>query len=294
MKRILLSFSVFALAALISINTKAEGLEGMTDFHLIWLDADTEYDYEIEDQIVQDLRVREDLNRNFYIWDDTYSPGAVTGKGYFGQIGGFTTMDVKVGKGWSGLGFNLSDEATYEIDYSTLTEDHRFHMAFKSNYSAPHQIQVYGQKDIGAKFSVGVGMQDNMPNVTPNFKLNEWNLIDLSMAQFRELGFSNRASFKGNYFVILSGPGPNSISIDAIFFYRPQDTRLNNTKADELKVIVTKNIVEVLNATQPIEIYDVSGTLVKKSVEPIFGVDLLNKGVYIIKSGSAVSKVIIR
>ena len=75
MKRILLSFSVFALAALISINTKAEGLEGMTDFHLIWLDADTEYDYEIEDQIVQDLQVREDLNRNFYIWEDTYSPG---------------------------------------------------------------------------------------------------------------------------------------------------------------------------------------------------------------------------
>ncbi len=97
-----------------------------------------------------------------------------------------------------------------------------------------------------------------------------------------------------NYFVLLSGAPTNEIAVDAIFFYKKATTGINDVKANKLSVLVTNRIVEVQNAIAPIEVYSVTGSLVKKSIQPIFGVEELAKGAYIIKSGSAVAKVIIK
>lgn len=305
MKKTITFLSIMTLAIMIGFNVKAQdfsSLEG-SNYYLMWLDSDTEGEFEISDKIIQDLRpnwdnaTNPDGERALYIWSNTYSSESATGKGSFDQIGGFLNFNVIDG-GWSGLGLCMRDDApaSFAVDFTQITDDYRFHMAFKSTMSKAHEVQVFGGADEkqAALFSIGVGEMGSRPNITPNFQANQWNIIDIPVSTLKSYGFSNRTSFMGNYFVVLSGPTPNNIAIDAIFFYNPAVSGVKNVKADKLSVIVTKQIVEVLNAEGPIEVYNLTGSLVKRSVEPIFGVEELTQGAYILKSGNAVSKIIIK
>jgi hypothetical protein len=306
MKRVITIMCVMALAIFAGNNAKAEdfsSLEG-SHYYLLWLDADSEAEFAITPKIVQDLRVNWDAATNvngekaLYIWENTYAANPATGKGSLGQIGGF--LDFTAIGGWSGLGLCMRENTggvttAFDVDYTAMTDDYRFHMAAKSTMSKAHMIQVMGSATGIAKFSIGVGQMESTPNITPNFKTDgTWNIIDIPVSQLKQYGFTNRSGFKGNYFVILSGGAPNHIGVDAIYFYKPAPSGINDVKVDKLNVMVTRNIVEVLNATAPIEVYSVTGALVKKSIEPIFGVDELAKGAYVIKSGNAVAKVMIK
>lgn len=305
MKRVITIMCV-ALATFAGANAQDVSSLEKGNYHLIWLDADSEAEFGITSKITQDLRVDWDVATNpngakaLYIWDNTYVSNPASGKGSLGQIGGF--LDFSVGTiGWSGLGLTMRENTggvttAFDIDYTTLTDDYRFHMAAKSTAAKGHMIQVMGSATGIAKFSIGVGMVENIQNITPNFKTDgTWNIIDMPVSQLRTYGFTNRAKFKGNYFVVLSGAAPNNIGIDAVYFYNPAPSGLKDVKANtKLEVMVTRQIVEVLNATGPIEVYGVTGNLVKKTAEPIFGVDELVKGAYVIKSGNAVAKIIIK
>ncbi len=312
MKKVITFMCVMALTFFMGNKANAvdPSLTG-SHYYLIYLDADTEIENGITPaKIVQDLRVNWDAatspngEKALYIWENTYLANAATGKGCFGQIGGF--LDFTVGTiGWSGLGFCMRENTAgvttaFDVNYTAMTDDYHFHMAVKTTTAKASQIQVMGNGATGiAKFSVGTGMVENAPNITPSilptFKSDgTWNVIDMTVAQLKNYGFTNRAGFKGNYFVILSGAAPNNIGIDGVYFYLPGTSGLNDVKANKLEVMVTRQIVEVLNATAPIEVYSVTGALVKKSIEPIFGVEELAKGAYIIKSGNAVAKVIIK
>ncbi len=294
-----------ALAIMVGFNVKAQdfsSLEG-SNYYLIWLDADTEAEFEITDKIVQDLRVNWDYNtypdgeKALYIWDNTYASESAVGKGALGQIGGFLNFNVI--STWSGLSFTMRTDApnAFAIDYTKITDDYRFHLAFKSSMSKAHTIQVFGGStaDQAAMFSVGVGEMDSKPNITPNFQANEWNIVDIPVSQMKSLGFSNRTTFMGNYFVVLSGPSPNNIAIDAVYFYNPNaSSGVNTVKENKLSVLITNQIIEVTNARGPIEVYDITGSLVKRSEQPVFGREELGKGIYIIKSGDALSKVVLK
>jgi len=323
MKRVFTFMCVLAVAIFMGNKAKAAGpdltsLNG-SNYYLIYLDADTETNYGITPLIVQDLRPNWNATDNatgekaLYIWSNTYVNNAATGKGSFGQIGGF--IDFTVGTvGWSGLGFCMRDNLTgtapkaFPIDYTKLTDDYHFHMAVRSTFSAGHSIQVAGSSTgaVGAltvnagKFNVGIGKQDaTLPNITPNFVADgtTWNIVDISVKDLKTYGWTNRSTIlpSANYFVTLSGAGPNEIALDAIFFYLPAGAQgINEVSTNSLKVLVTNRTVEVQNATAPIEVYSVTGALVKKSLEPVFGVDELVQGAYVIKSGNAVAKVMIK
>ncbi|MDP4238573.1 MAG: hypothetical protein Q8904_03765 [Bacteroidota bacterium] len=320
MKKVFTIMCLVVVATFIGSRAKAQdvsSLEG-SNYYLIYLDADTESNYDITSKIVQDLRPNWDATSNptgekaLYIWSNTYVNNAATGKGSFGQIGGF--LDFSVGTvGWSGLGFCMRDNLTgtapktFPIDYTAITDDYHFHMAVRSSYAAGHAIQVAGSSTgvIGkltvnaAQFNVGVGKQDaTLPNITPNFVSDgtTWNVIDMTVKDLRTYGWTNRSTIlpSANYFVTLSGAGPNEIAVDAVFFYKPASSGINDLKANKLNVLVTNRVIEVQNANAPIEVYSITGALVKKSLEPVFGVDGLVKGAYVIKSGNAVAKVMIK
>ncbi|MDR0863731.1 MAG: T9SS type A sorting domain-containing protein [Candidatus Symbiothrix sp.] len=312
MKKLFTSMCVVALATCMGSVAQAQdnpALEG-SNYHVIYLDADTEYDYGINEKIVQDLRPTAlEEARPLYIWDNTYAAVDATGKGAFGEIGGYLSLTVN-NPDWSGIGFcNVKANGATGIDYTTVTDDYHFHLAVKSTTAnRAHQIQVFGgigndpaKPEEGggtnATFSVGIGTMDGAENLTPNFKTDgSWSIVDVPVSKLKELGWSNRAGgFFGNYFVVLSGGGNANIGLDGVFFYQPAGTGINNPNANsKLNVLVTKNIVEVLNATAPVEVYSISGVKVKESTETVFGTNELGKGAYIIKSGAAVAKVIIK
>lgn len=310
MRKVIFTLIVFVFSIIAGNKVKAQdfsSLEG-SNYYLIWLDSDTEEEYDITSNTVLDLRpnwnydTNPDAERALYIWESTYASNEPSGKGSFGQIGGFFDFTVTGAADWSGLGFCMRKESPsfVPVDFTAIQNDmnnYRFHMAIKSPNAKAHGIEVFGGDGVKAQFSVGVGTFEAAKpvNLTPGFTVDTWNVIDVPVSKLAELGWSARGAFDGNYFVILSGPASNRIMFDAVYFYKVAGSGINNPVIDnKLKVIVTKNIVEVLNASAPIEIYDLAGIKVKTSESSIFGTEELSKGAYIIKSGSAVGKVIIK
>jgi hypothetical protein len=125
----------------------------------------------------------------------------------------------------------------------------------------------------------------------------QWHLIEIPVKDFFDAGLKYIEPFYGNYFVLLSGGTQGAtFGMDAIYIYNKTANGINNPNVanKQLQVISTKNVVEILNATAPIEVYSVTGQLVYKTTEPLFGTDQLAKGIYVIKSGNATAKIVIK
>jgi hypothetical protein len=323
MKKLFAFICVAALAVCAGNKVQAQifDLDAATDFYLIWLDEGTEAYYELTPRIVKDYRPNGDYVQNvgerfIDIWSNTFTFGETPGKGSLDQIGNYLNAVSTGAAGWAGGGFQLVQLAgttlSYDIDFTGITDDFRFHIAVKSSYEKTNRINLSGggkfdtdgvtlvaDDDKRAQFLVGKGNTiyggDTHENLTPDFKTNEWTIVDIPVSRLKELGWNNRSPFRGYYFSFELGATANDLAFDAAFYYRPIASGILNPKTDnKLNVFVTNQIVEVLNATAPIEVYNLAGIQVKTSKNPVFGVDELNKGAYIIKSGSAVAKVIIK
>ncbi|MCL1943471.1 MAG: T9SS type A sorting domain-containing protein [Candidatus Azobacteroides sp.] len=294
-----------------------------TNFYPIWLDDGT-IDYYPVTPIVQDLRPNGTYGvapapntgeRFIDVWSSTYVFNAVSGNGALGQIAtGYLDL-TSAQAGWGGGGFNLLGSQTPPpIDLTAITDDYRFHMAVRKTTVAPCEIWLFGGGDATgaadaaqeARFCVGSGSYADTgdENLTPNFTLNTWQVIDIPVSKLRTLasgeasGWNNRAPItSGYYFAYQFGGDNNNLQMDAIFYYKPlSESAIANVQAENarLNVLVTNKTVNVLNATAPVEVYDLTGAKVKVSQQPVFGTDELSKGIYIIKSGNAVAKVVIR
>jgi hypothetical protein len=280
-----------------------EDLQGSA-YRLIYLDEESSNAIPAG-QIATDLRVN-NLNLYLYVWDGTYSVSDPVGKNYNNNFGGY--LNLTVGSvGWSGLGF-LAEEKdkggnpASPVDLTGVTNDYTFHIAMKSTATNSHLFTLRGGSDaLEGHLCFGTAaISDGKKNYQPfsNFTRDgQWHLIEIPMKEFFDAGLKYTGPFYGNYFTLLSGgtQGAN-FGMDAIYIYKKKGTGINNPGVanNQLQVISTKNVVEVLNATYPIEIYSVTGQLVYKTTEPLFGTDQLSKGIYVIKSGNATAKIVIK
>jgi len=300
------------------------------NFYLIWLSDDVQNYYGPDASlIVQDLRPNGEYDASgahtgeflVDVWatgetlsanDPTLSANA------FGQYtGGYFDWNVLAPGGWSGGGFQCEPQpgSATVVDFTGISLDdndgYRFHMDIRKSNPETAQITLFGGGDTNGKadanqsaiFVVGdpaqtsYGATTGLPNLTPNFKVNEWQVIDIPVSELAAMGWNNRSAFSGYYLQYLPGSvAGQNLAFDAIFYYKSNSgAGMKNLQvSNKLSVVVTNQTVNVLNATAPIEVYDLAGIKVKTSENPVFGVDELNKGAYIIKSGSAVAKVIIK
>ena len=292
-----------------------------TNYYLLVLDASpngTQDNWSdvIDPNIVKDYRINGDYDQTPYtgqyfldIWSSTFVVNAVTGFGPFDNSAYFDFSSLAVG--WGGGGFDaLASQNTSAtmIDYTGIDDTYRFHMDIKKTNSFPCRINLYGGGDetgvasdlYRAQFIVGVGDHiygdPVLPNLTPNFTVNTWQVIDIPVSQLEQMGWYNPAPFTGTYFSFEFGTdNGNNLMMDGVFFYKPANSGIKDVNANnKLNVVVTNETVNVLNATGPIDVYNLAGVKVKTSSQPVFGVDEVSKGAYIIKSGSAVAKVIIK
>lgn len=323
MKKVItfIAIALFAMSGMSVLAQEEFDFDNASDFYLIWLDEGTEVYYEITPRIVLDLRLNGEYGeggvnngeRFLDVWSDTYSVDAVGDKGSLGQMGGYMSTTSK-SAGWAGGGFALIPQpgSASKVDYTAITDDYRFHMAIKKKNTDACRISIggggnaEGKLDVGqrAQFIVGVGnkVYDDpaLTNLTPDFAVDTWQIIDIPVSQLKDLGWNNRAPFSGagEYYISYEhgSVANNNLCFDAVFFYKSSETGIANAQANDnnLKVVVTNQIVEVFNATAPIEVYDLAGIKVKTSNESVFGVNELNKGAYIIKSGNDVAKVLIK
>ncbi|MDR0546002.1 MAG: T9SS type A sorting domain-containing protein [Dysgonamonadaceae bacterium] len=329
MKKIITCMMVCFLAAFAGNKVQAQefDFDQATNFHLIWLDEGSEQYWEITPRIEQDLRLNGSYGagpggtnvgeRFMDIWSDTYYAGEASGKGSLDQIGNYLYF-IANAIGWGGGGFQLIPQAESNtlVDFTSINSNYRFHMAIKKTNPAACRINLYGGgkpddnnpagpyvADDGKRAQFVVGTGDHvyndpaLPNLTPNFVANTWQIIDIPVSQLQDMGWNNRSAFKGYFFSYEFGSvAGNDLAIDAVFYYALESDGINspNAGSKQLQVVVTKNIVEVMGATAPIEVYNLTGSLVKTSESNVFGTEELNKGAYIVKSGNSAAKVIIR
>ncbi len=302
MKRIFTLTCMIASIAVFGFNAYAKlDLSTIEKIIPIYMNQLVMEDNDLDTKIVQDLRINDNALK-LWLWDNTYSAPAATGKGFYDNIGGYLNLNVIAG--WSGLGFCAVDAPTtgapLKVDFTKLiSEGWYFHGAFKSTSNTrAHHVYFCGTNEAHAHFSVGVGTASDdktgkvYPNVTPNWSTTGWNEVNLPVSSFE--GFSARDVFGGNYFCVLSGAQPMDFALDAIFFYKTKNNGIKSSKADALEVVVRDSEIEILNTNSPAYLYNLSGANVGSSVDNIISTTGLVKGVYVVKSEGAVAKVIIK
>lgn len=303
MKKFFISMGVLALSAGFAVHSFAQDdFSKGNNYYLIYLDSETEGTLLQSGATVKaDLRP-DDVGRALYIWEDTYIGSDGAGKNWNGSFEGYLNFSVSAPQGWSGLGFCIIKGSGYEADLTGVDDSYTMHIAMKSSSDNSHLIILNGPGGLAGRICVGSNafVDDNISYAPfTNFtRDNKWHLVEIPMSAFFNVGLRYPEPITdGNYWSLLSGNAVGTnIAMDAIFIYKKNDGQgIGNVSADnKLDVIVTNSTVSVPGATEPLEVYNLMGKLVKVSEEAVFGTDELEKGAYIVRSGHCVAKIVIK
>lgn len=255
---------------------------------------------------VQDLRT-DDVNRFLYVWDNTFVAGDGSYPGVDMQMDGYVSFDVST-IGWSGAGFNIANAAA---DLKHFTDNTHFHCGLRSTNGIKNVALIIGdgyafenKNDKWSPAKISVGSEAFVDNGTAfplvgNFDADgEWVAVDITLGQLKKLwpSFNYKAGgFGGNILSFLAGgtTGKN-ISLDAVYFYTPGngESAVAGVVADT-DIIVTARTVNAAG-TDEIALYNLAGQLVKKVNASIMGIEDIAAGIYIVKAGNAVKKVVLK
>lgn len=297
MKKLTLTLALSLLAVMGGQNAYAQAEFDFSkgkNYYLIYLDEETSSQIPAAN-IAGDYRV-DDFNHWLYIWDGTYQSNDAIGPNSNGVPGAFIDYTV-TNVGWSGFGFASVAPGK---NLSGIDNSYYFHIALKSMGTENHMLIVSGEDKKEAKLNIGATpFNDNGVNYDPydDFARDgEWAGFDIPVSTLTKLGASFSDGFTGNVFAMLSGgkQGTN-ICIDAIFFYQSMDdSGIDGLTADDVQVFVTPNTLSVAGIESGIELYDISGKLIRTSESNTMGVDDVCAGIYIVRVGNIAKKVSIQ
>lgn len=304
---LLAAFAVLALSAgaQYTVNPEAQYSvqEGVTQTFDIILGSDDVIDGLINaKQVVNDWRVN-DETRFLYVWDGTFigGDGSYPGVGYNDyQYDGYSSLDVGT-VGWSGAGFFMDaagNQSTMHWDENT-----KFHVAYRTASTGPASVAFViadgdNEGSSPAKVAVGESFNDGgkiYPTVGPAFN-DEWQGLDISFGDLKKVypsfAWVNAEQWQGNILSVLAGgvPGQN-ISFDCLYFHTPTEVDAAvGEVADDAQFVITSNTVNVANGNG-IQLYDLNGRLVKSAQGTTLGINDLGNGIFVVKSGNAVKKI---
>ncbi|MFZ4456542.1 MAG: hypothetical protein ACOYOT_10000 [Bacteroidales bacterium] len=291
-----LSINLFMLLLSFFFVTSLHAQDDFTqgsNYYLISLDQATA-DKIGATNIAADLRP-DDMARFLYVWSSTYVAGTASGPNWNGEVGEFISLSVG-SVGWSGFGFAAVGTP---VNMSGITSDYTFHIAMKSTATNSHIVALRGGNGLEARVCIGAtAFVDGALTYQPytNFTRDgKWHLVEIPISVFMNLGLRYPEPFTDNYFYMLSGNNPGkTIDLDAVFIYKKNSAGVNSLKVNSLAVMVTSKTVSVSGATEPLEVFSLTGQRVFVSKEPIFDVKNLTKGAYVIRSGSFMSKFVVK
>ena len=252
-------------------------------------------------QKVNDWRVN-DVDRFLYVWENTFvgGDGSYPGVGYSDmQFDGYSSLNVG-NVGWSGAGFFVSEASGTSTQH--WSDNTRFHIATRTSSVAPASVAlIIGDGDPAgsapAKVALGDSFDDNgaiFPTIGPKLT-DEWVGTDISFADLKKFypsfNYVKTNNWQGNILSILAGgvEGRN-VSMDCMYFYTPGEDNAVGEIFSEKDFVVTSNTVNVAGANA-IELYDLSGRLIKKVDGSTLGISELGAGIYVAKAGNAAKKI---
>lgn len=265
-----------------SLNEAGETYFDFTGKHYMSISANgsvtEKMKVEGDKDILQDLRAGVGFCQ-FFNWADgnTYTaqekPADVSDS--FGGDEGwiyFTTNG-----GWTGAGF-INDHGQ---DFSELEDGNwHLHFAMRGTDDCNHQI-AFGN----AKFTIGSTAYSAGVPVMGNYKRDgEWYSFDIPYSELESLVPEVFPTAKGgiraytdNYFWFMSGGGQGKeLQIDNVFLWRDKDS-VDDAGIFDVEIDSDEDV--------PVEIYNISGMRLDSMDAP---------GLYIVRKGSKVSKVIVR
>lgn len=246
-----------------------------------------------------------DEGRNLWYWEDTFIAGDDSYPRVGQDEGGYVSVEVGT-VGWSGAGFSCSTaEIKTGIDISMFNDETRFHFAYMTpNGNAPASIAVIicdeGETgNLPAKFAVGTAFVDGAatyPTVGPKAS-DDWQGIDISFADLKKIypafAYKPVTNFGGNIMSFLGGGVTGTtLAFDAVYFYNTGEAGIADAQV-EVDFIVTDNTVNVNNGNG-IVLYNLAGQVVKSTEGCVLGINNVQGGVYIARSGNKAQKVVVR
>lgn len=244
---------------------------------------------------------------NLWYWDG-FVPADETFPRVDMEEGGYVSVQVTGTAGWSGAGFNAQLPG---LDCSSFTEDTHFHMAYMTpTGNAPVTIQCTvldntTDNSHPFQFCIGESITDNgvsIPSIAPK-ATDDWNGIDITFAQMKKLfpkfEVDPNPEWTGNYFTWLGGNvAGQTMAFDAMYFWNPDngdndDSGVSEVAADSRSFVQTGKTLNVVGGNG-IELYNLGGVKVKSTEGTVIGLDNLEGGVYVAKSGNTTKKVVVR
>jgi hypothetical protein len=319
-------FTLVCMVACLTIATKvvAQGDDALTtgsNFYVFLLDGDSKFT--IANRTVLDLGPNEETAFMYFWMADWLGATIPNGDGTYrkpftclanddyedyGYYGNDNYLNVEhdpdgvVGTLYSGMALSYKG---IMIDLSALDEDaenYYFHVALKTTNHNSIGFTVTGYGQSNANYEIGDGSIGDRPQ--PDVALNKdgkWHLYEIPVKTLIDKGLALHRPIDAmaDLFNLLTiypyGPKYSTVGIDALFFYKKNgNSGINKPVNNELEVVVGKNTISVLNTVAPVEVYSITGQKVYTTTESIIGTEKLSKGVYVVKSGNAVSKVAIR
>lgn len=307
--------SLFAAIAAFAMNASAQytvdpsldrTINGGDIFDVFVLDGTSVSTLEQAGKTVHKYFTDPGQGRNFWWWNG-WENGDGSYPGVDFQTEGYVSIGVTGAGGWSGGGFN--QDAT-GMDLSHVGNETHLHVALRTPGTAPASLALIffdGETDCGsspAKLSFGKVAYEDNGTVYPlvgNFDADdEWVGIDIKFSDLKKLypafNFKAIEKWTGNYFSILSGAtAGTSFSIDAFYLYSPKNaSSVKGLSADNGVIVVTNNTINVSGTNAGIELYNVSGQLVKAVEGCVMNIGHVAAGVYVVKSGELTRKITIK
>lgn len=313
-------FTLAAIAAVAALGMNAQYVasspyaditvskEGKQIYDLVVADNGTINGLQAAGRTVNDYRI-DDVTRWFYIWDNTFlaGDGSYPGIGFSDlQSEGYTSIQVGT-VGWSGAGFNVNKPgATTPAGYNGINVAHwndntRFHLAYRTPGVAPTSFALIiadsdAEGDAPAKVALGDNFNDNgaiFPAIA-GVITEEWQAVDISFADLKKFcpTFNPGASatWTGNILSVLGGGTTGrAVSLDAFYFYTPDEENAVEGVADDAELVITANTVN--STVAGITVYDLQGRVVKATEGTVLGLEGLD-GVLLVKGGNTVKKVV--
>lgn len=195
-----------------------------SDYFVIQLD-ETSF-ASISAKVAKDLRP-DDVNKNLYIWENTFKGGTPSGTNFYGLAQGWVSLAVAGSAGWSGGGWNVNT-AFGTVDMTRMfaaPADYYLHIGFKTSQAGRPIAIILNDGNVDGKFAIGGDFNDNgtifksLATVTTDGK---WNSIDIPVTKLNELGlFYNKPFTNKNILSILAGgTAGTTVDLDAVFYYK--------------------------------------------------------------------------
>ncbi|MBO4454243.1 MAG: starch-binding protein, partial [Paludibacteraceae bacterium] len=192
------------------------------DIWPIWLTGQAMAQAQAQNSLVYDFS-NNSVDRNFYIWENTYTTSGDYGYNSYGEYQWYYTLTVG-SDGWAGAGLSLrgSDALTAanQLRRAIVADPEHFylHIAVKASDNYSHAFNIFDSEY--TRFTLGRSGIYESP-VYGNFQRDgQWHEFNIPLAQYAEALSSITLGENGNIFTVLSeGVQGATINLDAIYFY---------------------------------------------------------------------------